>query len=293
MMVRADPAPIVRAEVARLHGEEESGHVAGCEQHGRGVGVAPAPDGDEFAGRWVHAFTGDCLVTRSSVPSRAVHDSAKGLGQLFFDCYAAPVAAGEPPSVIVDVGAANFNGSLRDCKPEGWVYVGVDIEPGKDVDLVGNPWALPLTSESADLIVSTSCLEHDGLFWVTFLEMARVLRPGGALYINAPSNGKYHPMPDDCWRFYPDAGQALERWGQSQGSPITLLESFLSERRQTEWNDFVMVFGKPPRSLPRPCMHERWKGVTNIRRMDRAGIGNPQILPEDQRLLESRGLRYD
>lgn len=222
-----------------------------------------------------------------------MHDSAIDLGRLFFERYGASSEPGGPRRVIADIGSANFNGSLRDHAPLGYVYVGVDLEPGKGVDLVGSPWALPLMDASVSLLVSSSCLEHDSLFWVTFLEMARVLEPGGAIYINAPSNGKYHPMPDDCWRFYPDAGQALERWAQSQGSPIVLLESFTSERRKTEWNDCVMVFGKPPREMARPPMHERWPGSVNIRRIDRAGLGNARILTEDQRLLAKAGIRYD
>jgi hypothetical protein len=38
-----------------------------------------------------------------------------------------------------------------------------------------------------------------------------VLRPGGLLYVNAPSGGEYHAWPVDCYRFYDDAWGALAR----------------------------------------------------------------------------------
>jgi hypothetical protein len=43
-------------------------------------------------------------------------------------------------------------------------------------------------------------------FWDTLLELVRILRPGGLLDVNAPSNSEFHRDPVDCWGFYPDAG---------------------------------------------------------------------------------------
>jgi len=40
--------------------------------------------------------------------------------------------------------------------------------------------------------------EHDVMFWESFLELVRVLRPGGLLYLNAPSNTAFHRYPLDC-----------------------------------------------------------------------------------------------
>jgi hypothetical protein len=44
--------------------------------------------------------------------------------------------------------------------------------------------------------------------------MARVVKSGGFIYLNAPSNGYVHNHPLDIWRFYPDAGIALEKWAK-------------------------------------------------------------------------------
>lgn len=107
---------------------------------------------------------------------------------------------------ILDIGSRNVNGTLRDVRPEGCGYLCVDLGAGPGVDLVlSDPHQLPLAEQSFDMVVSTSCLEHDPMFWLTFLEMCRILRHGGYIYINGP----YHGYPYDHWRFYPDSGMAL------------------------------------------------------------------------------------
>lgn len=92
--------------------------------------------------------------------------------------------------------------------------------------------------------MSTSCFEHDQMFWLTFAEMRRVLKPSGYIYINAPSNGAYNSYPYDNWRLYPDAGLALEAWAERQSLKVRLVESFVAGRKGDIWNDFVAVFTK-------------------------------------------------
>jgi hypothetical protein len=72
--------------------------------------------------------------------------------------------------------------------------------------------------------------------------MSHVLRPGSYIYINVPSNVIYHSCPYDNWRFYPDAGLALEAWANKLGLRLELVESFTAQRERNSWNDFVMVF---------------------------------------------------
>ena len=119
----------------------------------------------------------------------------------------------------------DLNGSLRDIAPKAATYTGADLAPGNGVDIViEDPNILPFPQDSFDAIVSSSCFEHDQMFWLTFLELGRVLKPGGYAYINVPSNGEYHRHPEDCWRFYPDAGAALEKWGRKNNLDLTLVE---------------------------------------------------------------------
>jgi hypothetical protein len=80
------------------------------------------------------------------------------------------------------------------------------------------------------------------MFWLLFLEVLRILKPHGLFYLNAPTNGSFHRYPVDCWRFYPDSGIALAKWGQRQGMATQMLESFVSHQMVNPWNDFVAVF---------------------------------------------------
>jgi tetratricopeptide (TPR) repeat protein len=107
-----------------------------------------------------------------------------------------------------------------------------------------DPYKFPFAHDHFDAVISSSCFEHDQMFWLTFLEMVRVVKPRGYIYINAPSNGSYHRYPVDNWRFYPDAALALECWARRQGNNIKLIESFTARRKQEIWNDCVMIFSK-------------------------------------------------
>ena len=137
---------------------------------------------------------------------------------------------------------------------EQHTYVGLDIAMGPGVDLVIEPeQPIPLQDEFADLVISSSQLEHDTFFWQTFLQLCRITKDGGYIYLNAPSNGNYHRYPQDVWRFYPDAGVALAKWARTNGFDVSLVESFIAHRKADIWNDFVAVFAKgkltPPRRL--------------------------------------------
>lgn len=170
-----------------------------------------------------------------------MHKSAKNNCIRFYDTYG--MYFNNPK--ILDVGSFDVNGSLRDIFPDTCDYVGIDQESGKNVDIVlDNPYKFPFENESFDIVVSSSCFEHVELFWVTFLEAMRVLKPKGLLYINAPTNGRFHRHPIDCWRFFPDSGQALETWAHYNNINAALLESFVSYREEDFWNDFVGVFLK-------------------------------------------------
>jgi SAM-dependent methyltransferase len=167
-----------------------------------------------------------------------MHDTALAIGKEFFRLYAR-----RKRCTIVEVGSMDVNGGLRDVAPEHARYVGIDLSPGPGVDLVlKDRKKLPVPRDHADLVVSSSAMEHDPTFWITFVAMCRACKPGGYIYINVPSNGFVHSFPVDCWRFYPDAGQALEAYSREEGSPTTLIESFVANRVQDHWNDFVAVF---------------------------------------------------
>src|SRR5512140_2189307 len=126
----------------------------------------------------------------------------------FFDTYGTCFGPDERVRVV-EIGAQDVNGSLRDVAPKRFEYVGVDFVAGKGVDVVlDDPYVLPFEAASADIVVSSSCFEHAEMFWLVFLEVMRILKPRGLFYLNVPSNGMYHRHPVDCWRFSPDSGAA-------------------------------------------------------------------------------------
>jgi SAM-dependent methyltransferase len=176
-----------------------------------------------------------------------MHQSSLKYGKLFFDIYCNELQG----SIVVDIGAQNVNGSLKDVCPESLKYVGVDFVAGNGVDIIlDDPYKLPFADNSIDVIVCSSCFEHSTFFWLLFLEIIRVLKPNGLFYLNVPSNGSFHRYPVDCWRFYPDSGHALVAWAKREGYQLTLLESFIGDQSEDNiedggaWHDFVAVFVK-------------------------------------------------
>ena len=180
-----------------------------------------------------------------------------------------------------------MNGSLRGCAPPTAEYIGVDVEGGPGVDLVlADPYSYPFDAEGFDAIVSSSCLEHDPMFWLAFVEMCRVVRVGGFVYLNAPSNGWFHRHPTDNWRFYPDAGIALAGWGRRNGHDIRLIESFVGRRRRDIWNDCVMVFGKAETQQPVRPLADLFPHSFNIRIGEEQGFRNYCDRTEDMCLQD-------
>ena len=166
-----------------------------------------------------------------------MHDSALFSGKYFINSYVLPEFH------VVDVGGADINGSIKGYF--NGTYTVVDIEPHPSVDIVIKPGdPLPFETGSVDIIVSTSCFEHDPCFWLTFKEMARIVKVGGYIYINAPSNGYYHGYPGDNWRFYADAGQALAYWASKEQYPVSVKETFFINplNNYEPWIDFICVW---------------------------------------------------
>ena len=122
----------------------------------------------------------------------------------------------------------------------------MDLEKGPNVNIVlDNPYKIPLEENSVDVVISTSCFEHNEMFWLTFNEIQRILKSNGLFYLNAPSNGPYHAFPVDCYRFYPDSGKALAKWSNFSGfKNVIMLESFTGKQEKDVWNDYVSIFLK-------------------------------------------------
>jgi len=156
----------------------------------------------------------------------------------------------QEPLLILDLGSLDINGSYRkyfDIPP--WTYRGIDTCKGKNVDIVlKNPYRWKeIKSNSADVLISGQTFEHIEFFWITMLEIARVLKPGGLCCIIAPSGGVEHRYPVDCWRFYPDGFAALTRFAHLDVLEVSTQwepdEKYTDGSNQ--WQDTMLVCQKP------------------------------------------------
>ena len=154
---------------------------------------------------------------------------------------------------IIDLGSCDYNGSYRAIFSHArWRYLGVDLTPGKNVDLVlRDPYYWrELKSESADVLISGQTFEHTEFFWETILEIARVLKPNGLCCLIAPAAGPEHRYPLDCWRIYADGFRALARhaglevlhartqWGDLPGY----------DSESNKWHESILIARKPRES---------------------------------------------
>lgn len=138
-----------------------------------------------------------------------------------------------PGSSVLDVGGADVNGSYRplfeDCK-----FTSLD-HANADINVTGYEW--PIADETYDAVISGQTLEHDGWFWLTMQNIARVLKPNGHAIVIVPQAGKVHRYPVDCYRFLPDSMEALARWAK-----LAVVE--MSSDNESKWKDLGAVFRK-------------------------------------------------
>jgi len=175
-----------------------------------------------------------------------MHKSAYINAQKFYDQYCSNNIENKK---VLDIGSWDGgNGCLKPIFKTS-EYIGLDVQIGPNVDVVGSSHDIPFNNDYFDVVVSSSCFEHDEFFWVAFLEMCRVLKNDGYMYICAPSSGPYHPekCPSDSWRFYPDSWRSLSRWAKLNQYNVILIDSYIDcvhYHPDEKWDDSVGIFKK-------------------------------------------------
>ena len=113
------------------------------------------------------------------------------------------VAKYQPQSPVLEVGAYDVNGTIRDLFPQDG-YVGLDIREGPGVDMVAdiiNPPKILL--ERFNTVVCCETLEHISKFWVAMEKMYDALLPGGLFIGTWVFVCHIHEHPEDYWRCTP------------------------------------------------------------------------------------------
>lgn len=167
---------------------------------------------------------------------------------------------------VLEVGSKYVNGSVRPLIEKFLSpgdYVGVDIEPGKYVDVVLSAEKLleHFSEESFDVVISTELLEHVRNWRLVIDNMKKILNPNGYIYITSRSYGfHYHSYPYDFWRYELDDMriifsdfriECLKRDCEAPGV-------FLKAIKPPKWipNDlsnialYSMVLGRRTKSIP-------------------------------------------
>ncbi len=129
---------------------------------------------------------------------------------------ASPVAAARFAELVNALGGIVVELGMRTATPglgpadahrrglyRGVRAIGLDIHPGRNVDLVGDAHALTsfLRPGSVSGFYSSAVLEHIEAPWLVAAEINRLLRPGGVTLHAAPASWPAHAEPNDFWRF--------------------------------------------------------------------------------------------
>ncbi len=113
---------------------------------------------------------------------------------------------------ILEIGARARSGNqCGNLFGEGCRRTGVDILPGIGVDVVADAHALSKSFDAGtfDAAFCISVFEHLGMPWKVALEMNRVLKPGGLVFVATHPAWPLHDRPWDFFRFSSDGLRML------------------------------------------------------------------------------------
>ena len=90
----------------------------------------------------------------------------------------------------------------RELIPFSHTYWSLDVRQTAVVSVLGNAESLPFADDSLDLVICTQMIEYVSEPAALAREIYRVLRPGGSLFLSAPSIFP-RDSEHDHWRFFP------------------------------------------------------------------------------------------
>ena len=117
-----------------------------------------------------------------------------------------------PSGTVLEIGSRARSAITRRHRiPARLDYLGLDILPGPNVDLVGDAHELSQLFPDRRFVAafSASVFEHLAMPWKVALELNRVLVPGGIVYTSTHQTFPLHEEPWDFWRFSKHSWQTL------------------------------------------------------------------------------------
>jgi len=142
--------------------------------------------------------------------------------------FVAATVAGQRYERVVEVGGRNINGGVRDLIDHA-EYVSIDLEPGPDVDVVGDcrEWLPPWP---ADAVFCLEVLEHAPDPAGIVAACVRYLAPGGRLLVTCAGPGRAPHSGHDGGEVRPGEHYAnieplaLARWLNNAGIHNSTIE---------------------------------------------------------------------
>ena len=137
-------------------------------------------------------------------------DSASEPSHAVFERFVEEVNALERPRVL-EVGSRARSGNVQTHRFPRAEYVGFDVMPGENVQVVGDAHDLSshFPAENFDAAFAVSVFEHLAMPWKVVLELNRVLKPGGLVCVFTHPTYPPHDRPWDFWRYSPEAFEVL------------------------------------------------------------------------------------
>lgn len=114
-------------------------------------------------------------------------------------------------TVVLDVGAgdAPYRELFAHCEYRTSDWAASVHEGARQADYVAPADSLPLEAATVDAALLTQVLEHVPEPAAVLAEAARVIRPGGGIFVTVPFVWELHELPHDFWRFTPASIERL------------------------------------------------------------------------------------
>ena len=89
----------------------------------------------------------------------------------------------------LEIGSLDINGSVRRLF-DGGTYIGLDVAPGRGVDIACAGQDFNAPDNSFDTVISCEAMEHNPAWQPTMVNMMRLCRPGGLVVMTCATTGR-------------------------------------------------------------------------------------------------------